>query len=38
MIDAEDEEVAYAVAVITIFGLLATLVYPYVANIIFAAV
>jgi uncharacterized integral membrane protein (TIGR00698 family) len=35
-IDAEDEEVAYAVAVITIFGLLATLVYPYVANIIFA--
>jgi uncharacterized integral membrane protein (TIGR00698 family) len=35
-IDAEDEEVAYAVAVITIFGLLATLVYPYVANVIFA--
>ena len=35
-IDAEDEEVAYAVAVITIFGLLATLVYPYVANAIFA--
>jgi len=35
-IDAEDEEVAYAVAVITIFGLLATLVYPYVANFVFA--
>jgi uncharacterized integral membrane protein (TIGR00698 family) len=35
-IDAEDEEVAYAVAVITIFGLLATLVYPYVADAIFA--
>jgi uncharacterized integral membrane protein (TIGR00698 family) len=35
-IDAEDEEVAYAVAVITIFGLLATLVYPYVANLMFA--
>jgi uncharacterized integral membrane protein (TIGR00698 family) len=35
-IDAEDEEVAYSVAVITIFGLLATLVYPYAANAIFA--
>ena len=35
-IDAEEEEVAYAVAVITIFGLLATLVYPYVTNLIFA--
>jgi uncharacterized integral membrane protein (TIGR00698 family) len=35
-IDAEEEEVAYAVAVITIFGLLATVVYPYVANVIFA--
>lgn len=35
-IDAEEEEVAYAVAVITIFGLLATLVYPYLANAIFA--
>ena len=34
-IDAEDEEVAYAVAVITIFGLLATLVYPYLAHAIF---
>jgi uncharacterized integral membrane protein (TIGR00698 family) len=35
-IDAEDEEVAYSVAVITIFGLLATLVYPYASNLIFA--
>jgi len=35
-IDAEEEEVAYAVAVITIFGLLATLVYPYATNAIFA--
>lgn len=35
-IDAEDEEVAYAVAVITIFGIVATLVYPYTANVIFA--
>ena len=35
-IDAEEEEVAYAVAVITIFGLLATLIYPYLAHAIFA--
>ncbi len=35
-IGAEEEEVAYAVAVITIFGLLATLVYPYAANAIFS--
>jgi len=35
-IDAEEEEVAYAVAVITIFGLLATLAYPYLTNAIFA--
>jgi uncharacterized integral membrane protein (TIGR00698 family) len=34
-IDAKDEEVAYAVAVITIFGILATLVYPYIAHAIF---
>jgi uncharacterized integral membrane protein (TIGR00698 family) len=34
-IDAEDDEVAYAVAVITIFGILATFVYPYAAYIIF---
>ncbi len=35
-IEAKDEEVAYAVAVITIFGLLATLAYPYLAHLIFA--
>ena len=35
-IDAEEEEAAYAVTVITIFGLFATLVYPYLANTIFA--
>ncbi|MBN1814514.1 MAG: putative sulfate exporter family transporter [Anaerolineae bacterium] len=35
-IDAEDEEVAYAVAVITLFGLAATIVYPYLANLLFA--
>ena len=34
-IDAEDEEVAYAVAVITIFGVFATLVYPYLAKLVF---
>ncbi len=36
-IDAKDEEVAYAVAVITIFGILATLTYPYLAHLLFAA-
>jgi len=35
-IDARDEEVAYAVSVITIFGIIASLVYPYAANAIFA--
>ena len=35
-INAEEEEIAYAVAMITIFGLLATLVYPYAAHAIFA--
>jgi len=35
-IDAKDEEVAYAVAVITIFGIIATLAYPYLAYVIFA--
>lgn len=35
-IEAEEEETAYAVAVITIFGLLATLIYPYAANLLFA--
>jgi uncharacterized integral membrane protein (TIGR00698 family) len=34
-IDAEDEEVAYAVAVITIFGLVAMLTYPYLAHYVF---
>ena len=37
-IEAEEEESAYAVAVITIFGLLATLFYPYLVNVIFAAI
>ena len=35
-IEAEDEEVAYAVAVITVFGIAATLLYPYLANLLFA--
>jgi uncharacterized integral membrane protein (TIGR00698 family) len=35
-IDAEEEESAYAVTVITIFGLFATLIYPYLANTIFS--
>ena len=35
-IEAEEEEAAYAVAVITIFGLLATLIYPYLAHWLFA--
>jgi uncharacterized integral membrane protein (TIGR00698 family) len=34
-IDAEDKETAYAVAVITTFGLVATLLYPYVAHTVF---
>ena len=34
-INAKDEEVTYAVSVITIFGIIATLVYPYAANAIF---
>ena len=35
-IDAQDKEVAYAVAVITIFGLVATIGYPYLAHAVFA--
>lgn len=35
-IEARDEEIAYAVAVITIFGIVATLVYPYIAYAVFA--
>ncbi len=36
VIDADEEESAYAVAVITVFGLFATLFYPSLANVIFA--
>jgi uncharacterized integral membrane protein (TIGR00698 family) len=35
-IEAEDKEVAYAVAVVTIFGLMATVIYPFLANAIFS--
>ena len=35
-IGAKEEEVTYAVAVITVFGLIATVAYPHVAEIIFA--
>jgi len=35
-IDARDEEVAYSIAVITVFGLLAMLLYPYVGHLLFA--
>ena len=35
-IDADDEEVAYAVAVITIFGLCALLIYPFASDVIFS--
>ena len=35
-IDADEEETAYAVAVITLFGLFATLVYPYLAHSVFS--
>jgi uncharacterized integral membrane protein (TIGR00698 family) len=34
-IGAEEEEVAYTVSVITIFGMLATLAYPYAAHVLF---
>jgi uncharacterized integral membrane protein (TIGR00698 family) len=34
-IDADEEESAYAIAVITVFGLFATIFYPYLANFIF---
>lgn len=34
-IDAEDEEVAYAVASITVFGIAAMLAYPYLAHTVF---
>ncbi len=35
-IGADEEETSYAITVITIFGLFATIVYPYLANYIFA--
>jgi uncharacterized integral membrane protein (TIGR00698 family) len=35
-IEAKEEEVAYAVSVITIFGIIATLIYPYLTNFIFS--
>lgn len=35
VIDAKEEETAYAVAVITVFGLIATIVYPIIAYFIF---
>ncbi|NIV40267.1 MAG: putative sulfate exporter family transporter, partial [Anaerolineae bacterium] len=35
-IHADDEEVAYAVAVITVFGLAATISYPYIAHAVFS--
>jgi uncharacterized integral membrane protein (TIGR00698 family) len=35
-IKARDEEVAYAVANITVFGIAAMLLYPYLANVLFA--
>ena len=35
-IDAREEETAYAVSVITVFGIIATIAYPYLANAIFA--
>lgn len=36
-IEARDEEIAYAVAVITVFGIVATLAYPYVAHALLGA-
>jgi len=36
VLQAEKEEVAYAVANITVFGIIAMLVYPYLANLLFA--
>lgn len=35
VVDADDEEVAYAVAVITVFGIFAALFYPYLTNWMF---
>ena len=36
VIEATDEEIAYAVANITVFGIVAMFVYPYLANVLFA--
>ena len=36
-IKANDDEVAYAVASITVFGIIAMLTYPYLANLLFSA-
>lgn len=36
VIEAEEEEITYAVAVITVFGILATLIYPYLAHALFS--
>ncbi len=35
-IDAEDREVAYAVSIIAIFGMMAMLIYPYLARLLFS--
>ncbi len=35
VIDAEDDEVAYAVASVTLFGVLALLAYPFLADVVF---
>jgi len=36
VIEAEEEEVVYAITIITVFGIFATIAYPYLANLIFA--
>ncbi len=36
VIEAEEKEITYAVAVITVFGILATLIYPYLAHVLFS--
>lgn len=35
LIDAEEDQTAYSIAVISIFGLMATIIYPYIAHSIF---
>ncbi len=37
VIEAEEETVAYAIAVVTVFGVLATLVYPYLGELLFGS-